>query len=58
MRNLSNVLTNEEHSGEDSPVTRAAYALGVAILLFGSVLPHGERWTMGGIALIAFSFLY
>jgi hypothetical protein len=30
----------------------------VGLLLVGSVLPHSERWTMAGIALIAISYLY
>ena len=57
MKNRLTALT-ASRDDEDSPLIRVAYATGVAILLAGSVLPHSERWTMCGIALIAFSFVY
>jgi hypothetical protein len=57
MNNIATVSTNP-HEEEDHPLIRAAYALGVSIFLFGTLLPHGERWSACGIALIAFTYFY
>jgi hypothetical protein len=43
---------------EECLVNRIAYAVGVAVLLFGTVLPHSQRWVMLGVALIAFSYMF
>ena len=57
MNNLStNVAVDPEP--EDHCLIRAAYAVGVGLILVGSVLPHSERWVMFGVALIAASYLY
>ncbi len=58
MKNMITAWLAEQQDGDDSPLVRAAFAVGVGLLMVASVLPHSERWTMGGIALIAVSFLY
>jgi hypothetical protein len=58
MENTLAAHADQQYEEEDSPLVRAAYAVGVGLLLVGSVLPHSERWTMCGIALIAVSWLY
>ena len=58
MRNFLTALTVQQEQDEDHPLIHAAYALGVAILLLGTAMPHSERWTMCGIALIALSYVY
>jgi hypothetical protein len=58
---MKNILTNsavQQQECEDHPLVRAAYAVGVGIMMVGSVMPHSERWMTCGIALIAFSILY
>ena len=58
MKNPLAVPLDQSCEEKESPLVRAAFAVGVGLLLVGSVLPHSERWTMAGIALIAISYLY
>jgi hypothetical protein len=58
MNNNLPTIVDTQHEEQDHPLVRAAYALGVGLILLGSVMPHGERWTMTGIALMAATFLY
>jgi hypothetical protein len=58
MKNFLTALTAQQQQDEDHPLIRVAYALGVTILVLGTAMPHGERWTTCGIALIAFSYVY
>ena len=51
---MKNILTNsavQQQECEDHPLVRAAYAVGVGIMMVGSVMPHSERWMTCGIAL-------
>jgi hypothetical protein len=58
MNSVPVVSTDRQQGEEDHPLIRAAYALGVCILLVGSVLPHSATWMMLGIAMIVFSILF
>jgi hypothetical protein len=58
MKNFAAALIEQQQGDEDCLVNRIAYAGGVSILLLGTVLPHSRQWTMLGIALIAFSYLF
>jgi hypothetical protein len=43
---------------DDDPITRVIYAVGVVLTAFGSMLPGGGKWSMVGIAMIAFCYIY
>jgi hypothetical protein len=58
MTNPLAASVNQPQECEDHFLIRAAYAIGVGLILLGSALPHSERWVMGGVALIAVSSLY
>jgi hypothetical protein len=58
MKNFATALMAQQEGDEDSVLTRGTYAVGVSLLVLGSVLPHSERWTMFCVALIVFSSLF
>jgi hypothetical protein len=61
MTNLATGMNGQqqmEEADDECLVNRIAYAVGVAVLLFGTVLPHSQRWVMLGVALIAFSYMF
>jgi|HubBroStandDraft_1064217.scaffolds.fasta_scaffold180713_4 hypothetical protein len=58
MKNIAAVSTDQQQEGEEHPLIRGTYALGVSILLFGAVLPHSATWMSLGIAMIVFSILF
>ena len=58
MTNLATGMAGQKETDEECLVNRIAYAVGVFVLLFGTVLPHSQRWVMLGVALIAFSYLF
>ena len=58
MRNFITTSAATQQGEEDHPLIRAAYAVGVGLLMVGTVLPHSERWTMFGIGLIVVSYRY
>ncbi|MBB6146884.1 hypothetical protein HNQ77_004865 [Silvibacterium bohemicum] len=58
MKNFISAISTQLQDEEDNPLTRAAFAVGVGLLIVASVLPHSERWTMCGIGLIVVSSLY
>ncbi len=58
MNNNMSTTVETRYEEQEHPLARAAYAAGVGLMLLGSVMPHGERWTMAGVALIAVTYLY
>jgi hypothetical protein len=49
-------LTNKME--QEHPVRRAAWAIGVVLLMFGNFLPGNHYWPIAGLALIVLSFLF
>jgi hypothetical protein len=58
MENPITASMDHKNCEEDHPLVRAAYAVGVGLILVGSVMPYSERWVMCGVALIAVCYLY
>lgn len=58
MKNAANIQAMQHEECEDHWFRRMAFAVGAGLILLGSAMPHSERWTMGGVALIAISYLY
>jgi hypothetical protein len=58
MKNTIDVQAVQHEECEDHWLRRMAFAVGAGLVLLGSAMLHSERWTMGGVALIAISYLY
>ncbi|MFT4113496.1 hypothetical protein [Silvibacterium sp.] len=43
---------------EEGLLNRLAYAVGVALIAVGAITPHGTHWTVCGVALVAFGYVF
>lgn len=58
MKNAIDTQILQHEECEDHWLRRMAFGVGVGLILLGPSLPYGERWTMGGVALCAISYLF
>jgi hypothetical protein len=54
---ISQQQQQDEHEEQD-PLIRFIYGLGVVLTMFGAFFPGGTKWSMLGVALVAFCYVY
>ncbi len=47
-----------EQERDGDPIARVIYGIGVVLTAFGAVISGDAKWTMVGVAMIAFCYLF
>ena len=47
-----------EHEEQRDPYMRLVYAIGLLLTMFGYFIPGDVNWTMVGVALVVFYWIY
>jgi hypothetical protein len=48
----------EELEERQDPYMRLVYAIGILLTMFGHMIPGDVKWTMVGVALVVFYWIY
>ncbi len=58
MKNTVISQTPAEQQEQEDPLVRLIYAVGLVLTAFGGIVPGHISWSMVGVAMIAFCYLY
>lgn len=48
----------DKHEERQDPCMRLVYAIGLLLTMFGHMIPGAVNWTMVGVALVVFYWIY